>query len=180
MRCGAGCTPSACTRSQPIGPGTHVGRGIKQARRPPRVSFWLGAGLYHAGARGAHSPDEHGVISVSLASGNRHQTLEECARCGRVTGESEQPPGGGVAAWDMALCVEAGAAHAPSVGGQLGTAGSRTSGHLVARLGHAQRRAGTEDYRRLVLEGRRLGGLPEGVGGTATPKEMTTAACRGA
>src|SRR3989442_14090120 len=79
----------------------------------------------------------------------------------------------------MALCVDAGAAHAASAGGQLGLAGSRACRHLVARLGHAQRRAGTDDYRRLVLEGGRLGGMPEGVGGTASPEDITTAASRG-
>src|SRR5262249_30433448 len=51
----------------------------------------LGVGLYHAGARGALRPDDHGAVSVSLASGTRHKTLEECARCGRVAGESNSP-----------------------------------------------------------------------------------------
>ena len=92
--------------------------------------------------------------------------------------KATQPTGGGVAPWEIALCVDAGAAHAASAGGQLGAAGSRACGHLVARLGHAQRRAGTDDYRRLVLEGGRLGGMLEGVGGTASPEEITTAASR--
>src|SRR2546422_1426702 len=61
----------------------------------------------------------------------------------------------------------------------MGAAGSRAFGHLVARLGHAQRRDGTDDYRCLVLEGGRLGGMPEGVGGTASPEEITTASSRG-
>src|SRR5262245_26827615 len=85
-----------------------------------------------------------------------------------------------MAAWEIALCVDAGAAHAASTRGQLGAVGSRACRHVVARLGHAQRRAGTEDYRRLVLEGGRLGGMPEGVGGTASPEDITTAAPRGA
>src|SRR4029450_13035332 len=123
-------------------------------------------------------PDDHGAVPGSLARRNRDKTLEECAGCGRVTGESDQPTGGGVAAWEIALCVDAGAAHAASAGGQLGSAGSRAGGHLVAPLGHAQRRASTDDYRRLVLEGGRLGGMPEGVGGTTSPEEITTAASR--
>src|SRR5262245_23531451 len=85
-----------------------------------------------------------------------------------------------MAAWEIALCVDAGAAHAASAGGPLGSAGSRACGHLVAHLGHAQRRAGTEDYRCLVLEGGRLGGMPEGGDGTASPKDITTAASRSA
>src|SRR5262249_43628114 len=97
-----------------------------------------------------------------------------------VTGESQQPPGCSVAPWEIALCVDAGAAHAASVRGQLGSTGSRACGHVVARLGHAQRRAGTEDYRRLVLAGGRLGGLFEGVDGTASPEEIATAASRSA
>src|SRR6266516_7169669 len=62
----------------------------------------------------------------------------------------------------------------------MGAAGSRAFRHLVARLGHAQRRDGTDDYRCLILEGGRLGGMPEGVGGTASPKDITTASSRGA
>jgi hypothetical protein len=58
-------------------------------------------------------------------------------------------------------------------------AGSGAFGSVVARLGHAQRRESTEDDRRFVLEGGRLGGMPEGLGGTASPEEMTTAAFRG-
>src|SRR5882672_11328445 len=49
-----------------------------------------------------------------------HKTLEECAQCGRVAGESAQPAGGGVAPWEIALCVDAGAAHAPPGGRALG------------------------------------------------------------
>ncbi len=94
--------------------------------------------------------------------------------------KATQPPGGGVAPWEIALCVDAGAAYAASAGGQLGAAGSRACGHVVARLGHAQRRAGTDDYRGLVLEGGRLGGMLEGVDGTASPEEITTAASRSA
>src|SRR5713226_133999 len=60
----------------------------------------------------------------------------------------------------------------------MGAAGSRAFGHLVARLGHAQRRDGTDDYRCLVLEGGRLGDMLEGVDGTASPEEITTAASR--
>src|SRR4029453_12169498 len=135
----------------------------------------LGLGLYHAGARGALRPDDHGAVPVSLASGNRDKTLEKRARCGRVTGESAQSLGGGVAPWEIALCVDAGAAHAASVGGQLGSAGSRACGHLVAPLGHAQRRAGTDDYRYHVLAGGCLGGMLEGVAGTAAPEKMTIA-----
>src|SRR5262249_37538520 len=110
----------------------------------------------------------------------RHKTLEECARCRRVAGESAQPPGCSVAPWEIALCVDAGAAYAASAGGQLGAAGPRACGHVVARLGHAQRGAGTDDYRCLVLEGGCLGGMLEGVDGTASPEEMTTAAFRSA
>ena len=94
--------------------------------------------------------------------------------------KATQPPGGGVAPWEIALCVDAGAAHAASARGQLGAAGSRACRHVVARLGHAQRRDSTDDYRCLILEGGRLGGMPEGVGGTASPEDITTAASRGA
>jgi hypothetical protein len=52
--------------------------------------------------------------------------------------------------------------------------------HVVARLGHAQRRDGTDDYRCFILEGGRLGSMPEGVGGTASPEDLTTASSRGA
>src|SRR5215470_18381293 len=138
----------------------------------------LGVGLYHAGARGALRPDDHGAVPVSLASGTRHKTLEECARCGCVAGESQQPPGGGVAPWEITLCVDAGAAYAASARGPLGATGSRACGHVVARLGHAQRRAGPEDYRCLVLEGGRLGGMRAGGEGTASPEDITTAASR--
>ena len=65
------------------------------------------------------------------------------------------------------------------LGGQLGPAGSRAYRHVVARLGHAQRRAGTDDYRCLILEGGRLGSMPEGIDGTASPEEITTASSRG-
>ena len=140
----------------------------------------LGVGLYHTRTRGAHSPDDHGAVPVSLASGTRHKTLEKCAGCGRVTSESDQPTGGGVASWEITLCVDAGAAHAASTRGQLGAAGSPACRHVVACLGHAQRRDRTDDYRCLILEGRRLGSLPEGVGGTAAPQDITTAASRGA
>ena len=66
------------------------------------------------------------------------------------------------------------------LGDQLGAAGSRACRHVVARLGHAQRRDSTDDSRRLILAGGRLGSLPEGVGGTASPQDITTAASRGA
>jgi hypothetical protein len=140
----------------------------------------LGVGLYDAGARGALPPNEHGPVPGSRASGHGHKTLEKCARGGRIAGESDQPPRGGVALGDMALCVDAGAAYAAAVGGQLGAAGSRASGHGVASLGHAQRRAGTEDYRCLVLERGRLGGMHEGVDGTTSPEAITTVASRSA
>jgi hypothetical protein len=80
----------------------------------------------------------------------------------------------------MALGVDAGAAQAASVRGQLGSPGSRACGPVVARLGHAQRRAGTEDDRRLVLAGGRWGGLFAGVDGTASPEDMPPAAGRSA
>src|SRR5438128_12700926 len=51
--------------------------------------------------------------------------------------------------------------------------------HVVARLGHAQRRDGTDGYRSLILEEGRLGSMSEGVGGTASPEEITTASSRG-
>ena len=35
------------------------------------------------------------------------------------------------------------------------------------------------DYRRIILAGGRLGGMPQGVGGTAAPEEITTAAFQG-
>ena len=128
--------------------GKNAGKATKKAHRPRRASGWpAGVGLYHAGARDALRPDDHGSVPVSLASGNRDKTLEERARCGRVAGESAQSPGRGVAPWEIALCVDAGAAHAASVGGQLGATRSRACWHLVAPLGHAQRRAGTDDYR---------------------------------
>ena len=72
-------------------PGKNVGRGIKRhAVRGESLVGRLGVGLYHASARSAHSPDDHGALSLSLASRNRDKTLEECAGCGRVTGESDQ------------------------------------------------------------------------------------------
>ena len=46
--------------------------------------------------------------------------------------------------------------------------------------GHAQRRDSPDDYRGLVLEGGRLGGMLEGVDGTASPEDITTAASRSA
>src|SRR4029434_385267 len=113
---------------------------------------------------------------MSLASGNRHKTLEKCTRCGRLAGESQQSSGRGMAPWEIALCVDAGAAAAASTRGQLGAAGSRAGRHVVACLGHAQRRDSTNDYRRFILEGGRLGSMPEGVGGTASPEDITTAA----
>jgi hypothetical protein len=67
----------------------------------------LGVGFYHTGAHGALPSNDHGAVPVSLASGNRDKTLEECARCGRVACESEQPPGWGVAPWEIALGVDA-------------------------------------------------------------------------
>ena len=156
------------------------GHKKRHAERGEPLFGRLGIGVYHAGAGGTLSPDDHGAVPLSLASGNRHKTLEECARCRCVAGESEQPPGQGVAPWELALCVDAGATHAAAVGGQLGPAGSRAYRHVVARLGHAQRRAGTDDYRCLLLEGGCLGSMPEGIGGTASPEAMTTAASRGA
>ena len=62
---------------------------------------------------------------------------------------------------------------------QLGAAGSRALGHVVARLGHAQRPDCPDDDRRVVLARGRLEGVPEGVGGTASPEEMPTASSRG-
>src|SRR4029453_18354407 len=152
----------------------------RHAERGEPLFGRLGLGVYHAGAYGALRPDDHGAVPVSLASGNRDKTLEECARCRCVAGESAQPPSRGVAAWEIALCVDAGAAPAASARGQLGAAGSRACKHVVARLGHAQRRAGTDDYRCFILEGGRLGSMPEGVGGTASPEDLTTASSRGA
>src|SRR5262245_34972779 len=81
----------------------------RHAERGEPLSSRLGVGLYYAGAHSALGPDDHGAVPVSVASGNRDKTLEECARCGRVAGESEQPPGGGVAPWEITLCVDAGA-----------------------------------------------------------------------
>src|SRR6516164_2621566 len=51
---------------------------------------------------------------------------------------------------------------------------------MVAHLGDAARGDGTEDYGCLILEGGRLGSLPEGVGGTASSEAIATAASRGA
>src|SRR5262249_9331686 len=171
LECGAS---QSCPAQMSAGPQKrHTDRGESLFSR-------LGVGLYHAGARGALRPDDHGAVPLSLASGTRHKTLEECARCRRVAGQSAQPPGRGVAPWEIALCVDAGAAHAASTRGQLGAAGSRAGRHVVAPLGHAQRRAGTEDYRCLVLEGGRLGGMLEDVDGTASPEAITTAASRSA
>ena len=45
--------------------------------------------------------------------------------------------------------------------GIAGGAGSPACGHVVARLGYAPSRAGTDDYRRPVLEGGRLGSMPQ-------------------
>ena len=156
------------------------GHKKRYAERGEPLFGWLGLGLYYAGADGALRPDDPGAIPVSLASGNRHKTLEECARCRRVAGESAQPPGRGVAAWEIALGVDAGAAPAASTRRPLGAAGLRTYRHVVARLGHAQRRDSTADYWCLMLEGGRLGSLSEGVGGTASPEDITTAASRSA
>jgi hypothetical protein len=79
-----------------------------------------------------HQAQEHGWLDA-LASRRGHLT------------------GGGVAPWEIALCVDAGAAHAASARGQLGTAESCMGMHLVARLEHAQRRDSTDDDRCLVL-----------------------------
>jgi hypothetical protein len=161
----------------------HKGRQGHQKGTPSATSLLfsrLGVGFSHARTRGALPPDDHGAVPGSLASGNRDKTLEERARGGRVAGESAPASGGGVAPWEMALCVDAGAAYAAAAGGQLGLAGSRACRHVGAPLGHAQSRAGTEDYRRLVLEGGRLGGRLEDVDGTASPEAIPTAASRSA
>jgi len=118
----------------------------------------LGGGRDDAGARGPLPPNAQGPVPVALARGTRHQPREERARCGRGAGASTPPPRGGVAPWPSALGVDAGAAYAPSVRGELGPVGVRASGHVGALLGHAPRRAGTEEVRRLVLAGGRLGG----------------------
>jgi hypothetical protein len=146
-------------------------------RREPLLSR-RGIGLYHAVPWSARRPDEHGVIPVSLARGNRQKTRAECARCGCLAGESQQPPRRSVAPWAIALGVDAGAAHAAAARGQLGMAASRACMHLVARLGHAQRRDRTDDDRCLVLAAGRLGRMLESVSRTASPEAMTTAASR--
>src|SRR5215510_8427056 len=51
---------------------------------------------------------------------------------------------------------------------------------MVAHLGEAARGDGTEEYGCRIVEGGRLGSLPEGVGGTASSEAMATAASRGA
>ena len=164
----------ACPAHMPAGPQKrHTDSGELLGGR-------LGVGLDPAGARGALPPNDHGPVPVSLATGKRDKTLEKRARCGRVAGESVQPPGGGVAPWDLARCVDAGAAYAASGGRQLGAAGSRACGHVVAHLGQAPRRTGTDHDRRLVLEGGHLGGMLEGVDGTAAPEDITTAASHSA
>jgi len=60
---------------------------VKTPAQLLRVVFLFG--LYYAGACGALRPDDHGTVLVSLASGNRHKTLEECVRCRCVAGESQ-------------------------------------------------------------------------------------------
>ena len=60
------------------------------------------------------------------------------------------------------------------LGDRWGRLLSRACGHLVARLGHAQRRDGPADYRRIILAGGRLGGMPQGVGGTAAPEKYNS------
>src|SRR5215510_13751127 len=97
-------------------------------------------------------------------------------RCGR----KHTVPCGGVGSRGIWPLLDAGAAYAAAAGGPLGVAGPRAGGHVVARLGHAQRRDSPEDYRGLVLAGGCLGGLLEGVNGTASPEDLTTAASRSA
>src|SRR5712691_3613806 len=108
-----------------------------------------------------------------------HKTLEECAQCGRVAGESAQPAGGGVAPWEIALCVDAGAAHAPPGGRALGGLDQERLGTWWRLWGDAQRGDCTDDYWRVVLERGSLGGLSEGIGRASSPPQMTTATPRG-
>ena len=48
-----------------------------------------------------------------------------------------------------------------------------------ARLGYAEGRDRSDDYRRLILEGRGVGRLPERVGRTSSPATAATAASQG-
>src|SRR4029453_2431774 len=107
-------TSQSCQAKMPTGPQKrHTDCGEPLVGR-------LGIGLYDAGARGTLSPNDHGPVPLLLARGNRDKTLEERARCGRVASESTQPPGGGVAPWEIALGLEAGAAYAAAAGGTVG------------------------------------------------------------
>ena len=120
MKCGAGCMPTL-ERGARQSCSDKCERGMRKTRISRRVSCWpAGCWSLPHSHRGAHSPDDHGAVPVSLASGTRHKTLEKCAGCGRVTSESDQPTGGGVASWEITLWVDDGAAHAASTRGQLG------------------------------------------------------------
>ena len=79
----------------------------------------------------------------------------------------------------MTLCLEACTAYAAQAGGQLGAVRAGAFGDVVARLGEAQRGDGAEDDGRIVVEGCGLGGRSEGLGGTPSPEDITTAAARG-
>src|SRR5712692_11603915 len=103
--CGAGLGARLsleCGASQSCPAKMPAGSEKRHAKSGEPLSRRLGVRLYHTVAHGALGPDDHGAVPLSLASGNRHKPLEECARCGRVAGESEQPTGGGVAPWEIA------------------------------------------------------------------------------
>ena len=97
-----------------------AGRARQKCRQRHKKGTPKADTLYLAGwvvvfttlAPGALRPDHHGALSLSLASGNRDQTLEKCPRCRCPTGQGRESFGRGVAAWQITLRLDAGAAHA--------------------------------------------------------------------
>ena len=85
-------------------------------------------------------------------------------------------PLAGVAPWEIALCVDAGAAHAAASWGDSWGRLDRSVRARGGASGVCSRRAGTDDYRRPVLEGGAPGQHAQGVDGTAAPQ--ATSNCR--
>ena len=136
---------------------------------------WLGVGLYHTGARGALRPDDHGVSfrcrwQVEIAIKRWKSVLDVDA----LRAKAHSPL---AAVWLHGKLL-----YALMLSDVCGVSWDRWGrldqerGHVVARLGHAQRRDSPDDYWGLVLKEGRLGGMLEGVNGTASPEDITTAA----
>src|SRR5262245_36798453 len=135
----------------------------------------MGVGLHDSGAGGALRPDDHAAVPLSLANRNRDQTLEKHPQGRCLAGKSPQSPRCGVAPWQITLRVDVGTPYATQIRGSLESIGSRTGGHVVARLGDAPSRDHPADHRVVVLEGRGLGGLSKDAGRTTTPEKITAA-----